>query len=58
MCGMQKAFGILKQSFQKILYKIDLDITLVLDMFSSCCLLHNLILGWKKLDILKLLHFL
>jgi len=57
MCGMQKAFGILKHNFQKILYKIDLDITLVLDMFSSC-LLHNLILGWKELDILKLLDFL
>jgi hypothetical protein len=57
MCGMQKAFGILKQSFQKILYKTDLDITLVLDMFSSC-LLHNLIIGWKELDIFKLLHFL
>jgi hypothetical protein len=38
-------------NFWKLLYKIDLDITLVLDVFTCYYLFHNLIIGRKQHDI-------
>lgn len=43
---VKNAFGILKKTTRVISGKIELDITLVLDVF-TCCFLHNLILGRK-----------
>lgn len=43
---VENAFGILKQSFKKFLYKIDIGVNLVLNVFTCCYLLHNLILRW------------
>jgi hypothetical protein len=48
---VKNAFGILKQNFWEFLYKINIDVNLVLDVFTCCCLLHNLILGWRELNI-------
>ncbi len=48
---MEIAFGILKQAFREFLKKIELHITIVLDMFNACCLFHNLILGRRKVDV-------
>jgi hypothetical protein len=44
-------FGIMKQMYEELLRKIGLRITIVLDLFSACCLFHNLILGRKKVDV-------
>jgi hypothetical protein len=40
----------------EILYKIELHITIVLDMFNVCCLFHNLILGRRKVDVEELMQ--
>jgi hypothetical protein len=45
---VENAFGILKQNFIKLLKETKLHITIVLDVFSTCCLLHNLSLGRKR----------
>jgi hypothetical protein len=50
-CGrlvVENEFGILKQTFREFLKKTKFHITIVLDMFNVCCLLHNLMLGRKK----------
>jgi hypothetical protein len=44
-------FGIMKQMFEKLLRKIGLCITIVLDVFNACCFFHNLILGRKNVDV-------
>jgi hypothetical protein len=44
---IENAFGILKKASREILSKIELDITLVLDIFTYCCFLQNLILSRK-----------
>jgi len=41
------AFGILKETFQKLLDKIILHFTMVLDVFAICCLF-PLSHTWKK----------
>jgi len=44
-CGrfvVENFFNILKKTFQKLLGKINLHVTFVLDVF-ICCLLHNLL---------------
>jgi len=45
-------------SFKKLLYKIDLDITSVLDVFKCYYLFHNLIIGKNQHDIKMFLHVL
>ncbi len=51
---VENAFGILEKTFKEIMGKIEMDITLVPNIF-ACCILHNLInLGKKELDIQKL----
>jgi hypothetical protein len=52
----ENAFGILEKTFREIMGKIEMDITLVPNIF-TCCILHNLInLGKEELDIQKLLQ--
>jgi hypothetical protein len=49
-CGrlvVENSFGILKQIFRELLKKTKLHIIIVLNMFSTCCLLHNSLLGRK-----------
>ncbi len=48
---VDNAFGILKQTFIKFLKETNLHITIVLDVFSTCCLLHNLLLRRKDVDV-------
>jgi hypothetical protein len=45
---VENAFGIMKQNYIIILKYIELHTSIVFDMFSTCCLLHNLLLGRKK----------
>jgi hypothetical protein len=45
---VENAFDILKQIFIKLLKQTKLHITIILDVFSTCCLLHNLSLGRKR----------
>jgi hypothetical protein len=49
---MKSAFGSLKKTFKKIFCKIELDITLVLIVFTCCFFFHNLIFG-KAESIIK-----
>jgi hypothetical protein len=48
---VENAFSTLKQSFREFLYKTNIDVNLVPNVFTCLCLLHNLILGKKKVDI-------
>jgi hypothetical protein len=45
---VENAFGILKQTCIKLLKETKLHIIIVHDVFSTCCLFHNLLLGGKK----------
>jgi hypothetical protein len=54
---VENDFGILKTTFQKFLGEIEMDITLVLNIFTSC-FLHNLIFCKKELNIQRLLQVL
>lgn len=45
---VENAFGIMKQTFMMIFLNVELHTTIVFDTFSTCCLLHNLVLGSKK----------
>jgi hypothetical protein len=45
---VENAFGILKQIFIKLQERTKLHTTIILDVFSTCCLLHNLSLGRKR----------
>jgi len=53
---VENAFGILKQFFRELLKKTKLHIIIVPDMFSTCCLFHNSILGRKEVDVEELMQ--
>ncbi len=40
---VETVFGILKNTFKELLHKLDLSVTFLLDVFTYCCLLHNLL---------------
>lgn len=40
---VENSFGILKKTFKQLLHKLDLSVTFLLDVFTYCCLLHNLL---------------
>ncbi len=40
---VETVFGILKKTFKELLHKLDLSVTFLLDVFTYCCLLHNLL---------------
>ncbi len=40
---VENVFGILKKTFKELLHKLDLNVTFLLDVFTYCCLLHNLL---------------
>jgi hypothetical protein len=55
---LRSAFNILKNSYRKILDKIKFDTKLLPNVFTYCCLLHNLILGKKEVYFQRLLQIL
>jgi hypothetical protein len=38
---VENAFGLLKENWRKISHKIELHVTIVLDVFYACCILYN-----------------
>jgi hypothetical protein len=40
---VENAFNILKKNFSQLLHNLDLSVTFLLDVFTYCCLLHNLL---------------
>jgi len=55
---VENAFGILKQTFQELLNKTDLNIAFVLDVITACCILHNMLLRQSAQDVERLLNLL
>jgi hypothetical protein len=54
----KNAFGMVKKTFREFLDITDLDVRIILDVFSTCCLLHNLILRGKQVDVDQLMEVL
>lgn len=60
-CGIlvvKNAFGLLKQFWHELIYKIKLDMKFVLDVVMCSCILHNLCLDAKKVEVNEFMHFL
>ena len=55
---VENAFGILKQTFQKLLGKSELHVSILLDVKLACALLHNVLLGQSHEDVDRLLQVL
>lgn len=55
---VENAFGILKQTFQELLNKTDLNIAFVLDVITACYILHNMLLRQSAQDVERLLNLL
>lgn len=53
---IEHAFGILKQAFRELQYKSDLHVTLLPDVVTCCCYLHNLLLGQDEEQVQKLME--
>jgi hypothetical protein len=47
-CVVENTFGILKQRFQELLVKSDLDVLFLLDVITCCAILHNILLGQSQ----------
>jgi hypothetical protein len=43
-------------NLKELLKKIELHIIIVFNVFNACCLLHNLILGRKEVDVEELVQ--
>jgi len=50
----EKSTGILKNTFWELFHKKELHVAFVFDMFVCYCILHNMVLGWGKLDKLSI----
>ncbi len=48
---MENAFGILKKTFRKLLVKSNLHTIFLLDVVTCCCLLYNMILDGRDVDV-------
>jgi hypothetical protein len=53
---VENALGILKGTFRELLLQTNLHVTIIPDVFCSCALLHNLILGEKYVDVACLMR--
>ena len=54
--GVENAFGFLKLTFRELQNKIKLDLKFVPDVIYACCILHNILLGERNVDIQELLR--
>lgn len=54
--GIENAFSFLKLTFRELQSKIKLDLKFVLDVIYACCILHNILLGKRNVDIQELLR--
>lgn len=48
---LENAFGILKVTFQELLNKTKMHITLIPDMICACILLRNMLLNEKNVNV-------
>lgn len=55
---VENAFGILKQSFQELQGKSDLDLTFFPDVVVCCGILHNILLRQSHDEVKEFLHLL
>ena len=55
---VKNAFGILKQTFQELLVKFDLHVTLFPDFILCCALLHNVLLEQSHEEVHRFLDIL
>jgi hypothetical protein len=53
-CVVENAFGILKQTWRKLLLKSDQTVTFMPDLIAAYCILHNILLGQMPEDVAKL----
>lgn len=51
MCVVENAFGILKKKFKKLLLKSNLLVNFILDIVICHCMVHNLILDGRDVDV-------
>lgn len=54
-CVEENAFGVLKQTWQELLTKLDLHIVFIPDVMNACCILHNIMLGQNAEEVAFLL---
>ena len=54
----KNAFGLVNKTFWEFLDITDIDVRIILDVFSACCLLHNLIFQGKQIDVDQLIEVL
>jgi hypothetical protein len=52
---IQNAFGIFKKMFQELMIKSNLHVSFFLDVVICCCILCNMILSGKDIDINELM---
>jgi hypothetical protein len=52
---VENNFDILKKIFKELLIKSNLNVLFLLDVVVCCCMLHNLILNGKDIDIDELM---
>ena len=52
---VKNAFGLLKESWQILLNRCDLNVKIILDVFVSCYILHNLLLDREEVDVKELM---
>ena len=57
-CVVENAFGILKQTFQELLLKSDLDVAFLPDVILCCAILHNMLLGQSHEEVENLFQIL
>jgi hypothetical protein len=50
-CVVENAFGILKKKFRKLLLKSNLSIDFILDIVICHCMVYNLILDGRDVDV-------
>ncbi len=48
---MKNAFGMLKKTFKIVLLKTNFHILFILDVVTCCCLLYNLILKGRDVNV-------
>jgi len=53
---IEHVFGIFKQIFHELQYKLDLHVTFLPDFVTCCCYLHNLLLGQDEEQVQKLME--
>jgi hypothetical protein len=52
---VENSFDILKKTFKELLIKLNLNVLFLPNVVVCCCMLHNMILSGKNIDIDKLM---